>query len=123
MWNAKYGGLGHAGMMNGNGMMIGMTLAPGAGTGMGGSGWDDGIPATVLSEMPVTSGNAIEHAQKYLDLKNPGATAATNPTQFYGYYTIDFEKDGKVIGMLSVNGYSGQVFLHIWHGTFIEEAE
>jgi hypothetical protein len=25
--------------------------------------------------------------------------------------------------MLSVNGYSGQVFLHTWHGTFIEEAE
>jgi hypothetical protein len=56
-------------------------------------------------------------------VKITGATAATDPTQFYGYYTIDFEKDGKVIGMLSVNGYSGQVFLHTWHGTFIEEAE
>ena len=30
---------------------------------------------------------------------------------------------GSVAGMLSVNGYSGQVFLHTWHGTFIEEAE
>jgi len=38
-------------------------------------------------------------------------------------YTLDFEKDGKVAGMLSVNGYSGQVFLHTWHGTFIEESE
>jgi hypothetical protein len=26
-------------------------------------------------------------------------------------------------GMLSVNGYSGQVFLHTWHGAFIEESE
>ena len=43
--------------------------------------------------------------------------------QFYGYYTLDFEKDGRIAGMLSVNGYSGQVFLHTWHGTFIEEAE
>jgi hypothetical protein len=25
--------------------------------------------------------------------------------------------------MLSVNGYNGQVFLHTWHGTFIEESE
>jgi heat shock protein HslJ len=42
--------------------------------------------------------------------------------QFYGYYTLDFSKDGKVSGMLSVNGYSGQVFLHTWHGSFIEES-
>ena len=33
------------------------------------------------------------------------------------------EKDGKVAGMLSVNGYSGQVFLHTWHGAFVEESE
>jgi hypothetical protein len=114
MWNVKYGGLGHAGMMNGNGMMNGM---------MGGNGWDVTTPANVSSEMPVTSEQASEYAQKYLDVKISGATAATDPTPFYGYYTLDFEKDGKVIGMLSVNGYSGQVFLHTWHGTFIEEAQ
>lgn len=90
---------------------------------MGGNGWDVTIPANVSSEMPITSEQAIEYAQKYLDVKISGATAATNPTQFYGYYTLDFEKDGKVIGMLSVNGYSAQVFLHTWHETFIEEAE
>ena len=33
------------------------------------------------------------------------------------------EKDGKIIGMLSVNGYNGQIFLHTWHGTFIQEVE
>ena len=44
-------------------------------------------------------------------------------SQFYGYYTLDFSKDGKIVGMLSVNGYSGQIFLHTWHGTFIEEAQ
>jgi hypothetical protein len=114
MWNLKYGGLGHASMMNGNGMMIGM---------MGGFGWDVTIPATVSIEMSVTSEQAIGYAQNYLDANISGATAATDPVQFYGYYTLDFEKDGKVIGMLSVNGYSGQVFLHTWHGTFIEEAE
>ena len=50
-----------------------------------------------------------------------GATAAMDPVQFYGYYTLDFERDGTMVGMLSVNGFSGQVFLHAWHGTFIEE--
>jgi len=73
--------------------------------------------------MIVTSEQAVEYAQKYLNSNYAGATAATDPMQFYGYYTLDFEKDGQIIGMLSVNGYSGQIFLHTWHGTFIEEAE
>ena len=60
--------------------------------------------------------------QKYLDANIPGATTE-HPMQFYGYYTLDFEKDGKVASMLSVNGNSGQIFLHTWHGTFIEEIE
>lgn len=46
-----------------------------------------------------------------------------HPAQFYGYYTLDFEKDGETIGILSVNGFNGQVFLHTWHGLFIEEVE
>jgi len=31
------------------------------------------------------------------------------------------EQDGKVIGMLSVNGTSGQVWYHTWHGAFVQE--
>ncbi len=90
---------------------------------MGGNGWDKTIPNDVTSQMSVTPEKAIEYAQKYLDANIKGTTAATDPMQFYGYYTLDFEKDGKVAGMLSVNGFSGQVFLHTWHGTFIEESE
>lgn len=40
-------------------------------------------------------------------------------TKFYGYHTFDFGRDGKIIGMFSVNGYSGQVWYHGWHGVFI----
>jgi hypothetical protein len=119
MWNLKYGALNHQTIVDSsNGMMNGM---------MGGNitmmnGWDDTVPADVSGEMTVTSKQAIAYAQKYLDVNIPGATAAIDPTQFYGYYTLDFEKDGRVVGMLSVNGYSGRVFLHTWHGAFIEEA-
>lgn len=121
MWNLKYGGLNHQNMMGNNGGMMG-------GSGgmmniMGGNGWDTTTPAEVSSPMTVTPEQAVEYAQKYLDANIAGATAATDPIQFYGYYTLDFEKDGKVAGMLSVNGYSGQVFLHTWHGSFIEETE
>ena len=124
MWNLKYGSLNHQYMMsNGNGMMGMMGSNGGMMNMMGGNGWDSTTSADVSAKMTVSAEQAIEYAQKYLDKNISGATAATDPTQFYGYYTLDFEKDGKVAGMLSVNGYSGQVFLHTWHGTFIEESE
>lgn len=116
MWNLKYSGLNHQYMMGGNGYGI---------MGNGGmlSGWSNTAPADFSAEMTVTPEQAIEYGQKYLDANISGATAAADPIQFYGYYTLDFERDGKVAGMLSVNGYSGQVFLHTWHANFIEEAE
>jgi len=126
MWNLKYSGLNHeymmgedSGRMGGNGGM--MNMMGDRGNMM--SGWGSTTPEDVSAAMTVTSEQAIQYAQKYLDVNISGATAATTPIQFYGYYTIDFEKDGKVAGMLSVNGYSGQVFLHTWHGTFVEETE
>jgi hypothetical protein len=123
MWNLKYNGLNHQNM----------TLAPGASVGvgkgmMGGNigmmnGWNSTTPSDISGEMTITPEQAMEYAQAYLDANIAGATPAEDPIQFYGYYTLDYEKDGKVAGMLSVNGFSGQVFLHTWHGTFIEEME
>jgi hypothetical protein len=116
IWNLKYNGLNHQNMMGGYGGMMG-----GYGNMMG--NLNDTTPLDVSADMTVTPEQAVEFAQKYIDTNISGATAATDPIRFYGYYTLDFEKDGKVAGMLSVNGYSGQVFLHTWHGTFIEEVE
>jgi len=104
-------------MMNGRGQTM-----MGGNNGMM-NGWDSTTPLDVTAELTVTPEQAIEYAQKYLDANNSGAIAASDPIQFYGYYTLDFEKDGRVAGMLSVNGYSGQIFLHTWHGIFIEETE
>jgi hypothetical protein len=116
MWNLKYSGSNHQNMMGGYGGMMG-----GYGNMM--QGWDSSTAPDVNAPMTITSEQAIQYAQKYLDANISGATAATDPIQFYGYYTLDFEKNGKVAGMLSVNGYSGQIFLHTWHGKFVEESE
>ena len=97
MWNTRYG------MMPG-GMMGGI---------MGGADLGTGGPTTVSSQQ------AQDMAQAWLDANQPGTKART-PDPFYGYYTVDFERAGSLVGMVSVNGYSGQVWYHTWHGSFIQ---
>lgn len=101
MWNSKYG------------HMRGMTLAPGASAGVGGwGGWQAG-PTSVTPE------TALALAQEWLDQYLPGASVAERTDAFYGYYTIHVLKDSQVYGMLSVNGYTGEVWYHTWHGNFV----
>jgi hypothetical protein len=104
MWNQKYGHMGGNGMMGSVGMM---------------SGYFQNA-SSVSSQMSITPEQALQIAQLYLDQQYPGYKTNTDADPFYGYYTIDIMKDGLPTGMLSVNGYNGQVFLHSWHGTFIE---
>jgi len=96
MWNTKYS------------MMQGM---------MGSRG-----QTSSSSQMQVSEQEASSIAETYLSQNFPGSHVE-GITRFYGYYTIDFQKDGKIVGMLSVNGYSGEVWHHSWHGAFIQETE
>ncbi len=66
---------------------------------------------------------AAQAGQKYLDINLPGARLNTDGVSFYGHYTFDYELNGKIAGMLSVNGITGDVWLHTWHGDFIQELE
>lgn len=105
MWNTKYGMMGPMGMMRG---LI----------------WGGRTQAT--ADMPIEPERAVQLAQRFLDSKHLGWTAEEEPDTFYGYYTIhSLDKDGTVQGMLSVNGYSGRVWYHTWHGQFVgmEESE
>ena len=61
--------------------------------------------------MPVSSERAREMADDYLSRVSPGTQAGEAET-FYGYYTLHAERDGRITGMLSVNGYSGEVCYH-----------
>jgi hypothetical protein len=92
-WNTRYG------MMAG-GMMGGGRLATAA-------------------PMTVSSPQALDIARRWLDANQQGSQAKS-PDPFYGYYTVDFEKGGRLVGMLSVNGYSGAVWYHNWHGSFVQ---
>jgi len=112
MWNTKYGSMG-AGMMGGitgGGMMGGPLWGPGQGY-RGGKSAD--------AAMPVDLAQAHKYAQDFLDARLPGTAVEKDGDVFYGYYTIHvLNKDGSVYGMLGVNGYSGWVWYHAWHGKF-----
>ncbi|MBI2851685.1 MAG: peptidase M4 [Chloroflexi bacterium] len=73
-------------------------------------------------QMPITGEQAIKIAQDFLDTAYPGAEA-DEIVAYYGYYTIMTMLEGKHDGMLSVNGYSGGIWYHTWHGAFIAEVE
>jgi len=94
MWNTKYG------------MMSGMM-------------W--GTPG-ISAPMSVTAEQAGQYAQKFIDGYLAGAKVG-EPERFYGYYTLHVLKDGQIYGMLSVNGYTGQVWYHSWHGQFLGTKE
>jgi hypothetical protein len=95
MWNLKYGGMHRGGPMGTQ------------------TRWDE------ANEMTMDAEKAVEIAQEYLDQTSTGLTADEHADPFYGYYTIHTFRDGSVEGMLSVNGYTGQVFPHTWHGELI----
>lgn len=91
MWNTEYS-------MMGGGMMAGRRVSQ-------------------ADSMTAPEAQAV--AQSWLDSNRLGAKANA-PDPFHGYYTIDFTSSGKIAGMLSVNAYSGQVWFHSWHGTFVQ---
>jgi hypothetical protein len=102
MWNLKYG------MMAGYG------------------GWRGNRSPTgeASAEMSITPAQAVEAAQTYLDNNfNSAFTADEHADPFFGYYTLHVNQNGQTVGMLSVNGFSGQVFLHTWHGKLLEMRE
>ncbi len=71
----------------------------------------------------VTMAQAASAAQAFLDAKIEGVVLDPEGIDFYGYYSFDYAVDGETTGMLSVNGITGRVWPHTWHGEFIDEKE
>lgn len=95
MWNTAYG------MMPGHGMTPGR--APG------------GAPA-------IGPDRAVRIADQWLRGHRSGLHAA-QPDAFPGYYTLHTLRDGRIVGMISVNATTGDVWDHTWHGRFLRMRE
>jgi hypothetical protein len=104
MWNAKYFG---------GGIMRGETMAGFSrpGTGM-----------TVTPDAAATAANQFL-SQRFAPARR--LAVATSPDTFQGFYCFDVNDvaTGKKYGMLSVNGTTGQVWYHTWHGNYIQGQE
>ena len=74
-------------------------------------------------KMTVTVDQARANAAQYLKTYLPNATVEDKGDTFYGYYNFDVLQNGKTYGMLSVNGYTGAVWYHTWHGDFVASKE
>ena len=92
MWNTKYSPMA---------WMMGSWFTPSAG------------------KMTVTVDQAHANAEQYLKTYLPNATVEDKGDTFYGYYNFDVLQNGKTYGMLSVNGYTGAMWYHTWHGDFV----
>jgi len=75
----------------------------------------DNIP-NLLS---ISSQQAEVIAREYLQQYRINARLSSNVDVFYGYYVMEYMKWGKVLGMISINGNTGEAFRHDWHQTFI----
>lgn len=76
----------------------------------------------VVGSARVSAAEATAIAQRWLDRERAGLTVG-DPEQFPGYYTLHTLRDGKIVGMMSVNAYTGSVWYHAWHGQFIAMSE
>ena len=110
MWNTVYG-------MHGSDPVLGAARMGG----MMGGGY--GLATTTTDATPLTEAEAREKAAAYLEQAYPDRTLAATAEAFPGYFTFDVESGGAPVSMLSVNAYTGQVWYHTWHGTFVEMSE
>ena len=93
MWNTKYG-------VMSNGAMGAYTT-----------------PSTTA--MPLNDTQAETLAQQYLNGYLPGTTLGS-VTTFLGYYKMQVQSGATTYGLLSVNGYTGQVWYHTYLGQIVQ---
>ncbi len=114
-WDTKYGVIGTNGMMG--------YLATGYGDygGMMGGGMMNWLRGTPTAAMPITLSQAQTNAQQYLNTYSPETTVGA-ATTYYGYYTMQvIGSNGNIVGVLGVNGFTGQVMDYTWCGTFMRQ--
>ncbi|HUX12420.1 MAG TPA: hypothetical protein VMW87_05290 [Spirochaetia bacterium] len=78
-----------------------------------------GISVATPPTMTVSPAQAVKLATDFV--KRYSANSSVGKAEaFPGYYTLHIIDGGKIVGMLSVNGYTGRIWYHNWHGTYVK---
>jgi hypothetical protein len=89
---------------------------------MGSDGCTEGMgyprDARAVLEERLTSETVVEYVEEWLDDRGIDMSAS-DPIAFPGYFTLHTERDGNIVGMLSVHVGTGAVWEHTWHGAFV----
>jgi hypothetical protein len=116
MWDTKYGVIGANTMM---GYLS--TGYSGYGGMMSRGGMMNWLRGTPTAAMPISPSQAQSYAQQYLDTNYPGTTVGATTT-YYGYYTMQvIGSNGSIVGMVGINGATGQVMDYTWCGTYMRQ--
>ena len=110
MWNLKYG------MHEGSsyGMMGGRSM-------MGRYNSQDYSSSDTFDSNEILKSDAQNFASEYVENSSfIGNKISEQGHEFYGYYTFHITDGDNTVGMLSVNGLTGEVWYHDWHGTVTE---
>jgi hypothetical protein len=62
-------------------------------------------------------------AMTYLKNQNSASSIDPDPIVFYGYYTFFERQADQIIGVISVNGFTGDVEPHSWLGNVLQTKE
>ncbi|MBI5959272.1 MAG: hypothetical protein HY866_11090 [Chloroflexi bacterium] len=108
--------MGHHGMMGGH-HQSGMMGRQGM---MGMWNFSAGADA---AEMTVSLEQAHEAAQLFLDSEYSGLTVSSEANTFHGHYAFVVLEGENTVGMLGVDGYTGQVWFHHWRDGFSASTE
>lgn len=73
---------------------------------------------TTLPSAQFDAAGAQALAQEFLGEFFPGAEAGAGQA-FPGYFTFDYDVEGSIVGMLSVNAATGLIWPHVWHGPYL----
>jgi hypothetical protein len=68
----------------------------------------------------VSTGQAQNNAIMFLKKENPLASLDPDPIDFHGYYSFFERQDNQIVGVLSVNGITGEVEQHDWLGKVLQ---
>ena len=82
-----------------------------------------GVIADAEALNKVSMADAAKAAQQALDKGSTKATVDAAGVDFYGYYLFTYNVDGKMAGLISVNGTTSDVWNYDFLGTYVSQQE